>query len=34
LSAAEIIETPPATPNGRPQRTIKPGSFVVLVVSK
>ena len=34
LSAAEIIESPPATPNGRPQRSIKPGSFVVLVVSK
>lgn len=34
LSAAEYVETPPATPNGRPQRSIKPGSFVVLVVSK
>ena len=34
LSAAEIIETPPATPGGRPQRSVKPGSFVVLVVSK
>ncbi|MEK6334757.1 MAG: YncE family protein [Acidobacteriota bacterium] len=34
LSAAEIIESPPATPNGRPQRSVKPGSFVVLVVSK
>jgi len=34
LSAAEYTETPPATPGGRPQRTIKPGSFVVLVVSK
>src|SRR5215472_4832583 len=34
LSAAEYLETPPATPNGRPQRTIKPGSFVVLVVGK
>jgi DNA-binding beta-propeller fold protein YncE len=34
LSAAEIIETPAATPGGRPQRTVKPGSFVVLVVSK
>ena len=34
LTAAEYTETPPATPGGRPQRTIKPGSFVVLVVSK
>lgn len=34
LSAAEIIETPSATPGGRPQRTVKPGSFVVLVVGK
>lgn len=34
LTAAEINETPAATPGGRPQRTIKPGSFVVLVVSK
>ena len=34
LSAAEIIETPAATPGGRPQRTVKPGSFVVLVVGK
>ena len=34
LSAAEYLETPPATPGGRPQRTIKPGSFVVLVVGK
>jgi DNA-binding beta-propeller fold protein YncE len=34
LSAAEFLETPPATPGGRPQRSIKPGSFVVLVVSK
>jgi DNA-binding beta-propeller fold protein YncE len=34
LSAAEYSETPPSTPGGRPQRTIKPGSFVVLVVSK
>jgi len=34
LSAAEYNETPPTTPGGRPQRTIKPGSFVVLVVSK
>ena len=34
LSAAEFVESPPATPGGRPQRSVKPGSFVVLVVSK
>jgi DNA-binding beta-propeller fold protein YncE len=34
LTAAEYTETPAATPGGRPQRTIKPGSFVVLVVGK
>ena len=34
LSAAEYLEGPPATPGGRPQRSVKPGSFVVLVVSK
>jgi DNA-binding beta-propeller fold protein YncE len=34
LSAAEIIESPPATPGGRAQRTVKPGSFVVVVVGK
>lgn len=34
LSAAEYLETPPATPGGRPGRSIKPGSFVVLVVGK
>ena len=34
LTAAEYIETPSATPGGRPQRSIKPDSFVVLVVSK
>lgn len=34
LSAAEIVETAPAIPGGRPQRSIKPGSFAVLVVSK
>jgi hypothetical protein len=28
------VESPPATPGGRPQRSMKPGSFVVLVVSK
>jgi DNA-binding beta-propeller fold protein YncE len=34
LSAAEYVETPPATPGGRPQRSIKPGTFAVLVVGK
>src|SRR5216683_3263008 len=34
LPAAEIVETPPAQPGGRPTRTQKPGSFAVLVVSK
>jgi hypothetical protein len=34
LTAAEYAETPPTPPATRPQRTIKPGSFVVLVVSK
>jgi DNA-binding beta-propeller fold protein YncE len=34
LAAAEIVETPAASPGGRPQRSVKPGSFVVLVVSK
>ena len=34
LSVAEYLEAPPATPGGRPQRSIKPDSFVVLVVSK
>jgi len=34
LSAAEYLETPATNPSGRPQRTVKPGSFVVLVVSK
>src|SRR5215470_8520071 len=34
LSAAEITETPATTPGGRPQRSIKPDSFVVLVVGK
>lgn len=34
LSAAEYLEGPPATPGGRPQRSVKPDSFVVLVVSK
>src|SRR5215470_13774696 len=34
LSTAEYVEAPPANPGGRPQRSIKPGSFVVLVVSK
>src|ERR1043165_5724466 len=34
LSAAEYLETPATTPGGRPQRSIKPGSFVVLVVGR
>jgi DNA-binding beta-propeller fold protein YncE len=34
LSTAEYLETPAATPGARPQRSIKPDSFVVLVVSK
>src|SRR5216684_85500 len=34
LSAAEIVETPAADPSQRPRRSIKPGSFVVLVVGK
>jgi DNA-binding beta-propeller fold protein YncE len=34
LSAAEYVETPPATAGGRPGRSLKPGSFVILVVSK
>jgi len=34
LSAAEFTETPSSTPGGRPQRSVKPGSFVVLVVGK
>jgi DNA-binding beta-propeller fold protein YncE len=34
LPAAEIQETPAAQPGGRPQRRVKPGSFVVLVVGK
>jgi DNA-binding beta-propeller fold protein YncE len=34
LSAAEIIETPATDPTQRPRRSVKPGSFVVLVVGK
>lgn len=34
LSAAEVVETPAAEPSQRPRRSIKPGSFVVLVVGK
>jgi DNA-binding beta-propeller fold protein YncE len=34
LPAAEYTETPNADPSKRPQRTMKPGSFVVLVVGK
>ena len=34
LSAAEFVETPASEPSQRPRRSIKPGSFVVLVVGK
>src|SRR5882762_11941244 len=34
LPAAEYLETPAAEPGRRPQRSIKPGSFVVIVVGK
>jgi DNA-binding beta-propeller fold protein YncE len=34
LPAAEFYATPPSEPGKRSQRTVKPGSFVVLVVSK
>jgi DNA-binding beta-propeller fold protein YncE len=34
LSAAEYTETPASDPSKRPQRTVRPGSFVVLVVAK
>jgi outer membrane protein assembly factor BamB len=34
LTAAEYVETPASAPSQRPQRSIKPGSFTVLVVSK
>jgi alkylation response protein AidB-like acyl-CoA dehydrogenase len=34
LSAAEFQETPATEPGKRPQRSVKPGSFAVLVVGK
>ena len=34
LPAAEFQETPNPDPSKRPQRTVKPGTFVVLVVGK
>ena len=34
LTAAEYVETPSSDPSKKPQRSVKPGSFVVLVVSK
>ena len=34
LSAAEFQETPSADPSQRPRRSVKPGSFVVLVVGR
>ncbi len=34
LPAAEYVETPASEPGGRARRSVKPGTFVVLVVSK
>ena len=34
VPAAEYLESPASTPGKRPQRTVKPGTFVVLVVGK
>jgi len=34
LPAAEYQETPASDPSKRPQRSVKPGTFVVLVVGK
>ena len=34
LPAAEILETPATEPGRRPQRSVKPGTFAVLVVGK
>jgi YVTN family beta-propeller protein len=34
LPAAEFLETPATEPGKRPQRSVKPGTFVVLVVGK
>jgi DNA-binding beta-propeller fold protein YncE len=34
LAAAEYLEAPATSASKRPQRTVKPGSFVVLVVAK
>jgi DNA-binding beta-propeller fold protein YncE len=34
LSAAEYVEAPPTAPSNRPRRTVKSGSFVILVVGK
>jgi DNA-binding beta-propeller fold protein YncE len=34
LPAAEYQETPPSEPGKRPTRSVKPGTFIVLVVSK
>jgi DNA-binding beta-propeller fold protein YncE len=34
LPAAEYLETPATEPGKRPQRSVKPGSFVVVVVGK
>jgi hypothetical protein len=34
LPAAEYIETPADEPGKRPRRSVKPGTFAVLIVSK
>jgi hypothetical protein len=34
LSAAEYVEASSTDPSKRPQRSVKPGSFAVLVVGK
>jgi len=34
LPAAEFDEAPASDPSKRPRRTVKPGTFVVLVVGK
>ena len=34
LPTAEMLVTPSADPNGKPKRSVKQGTFMVLVVSK
>jgi DNA-binding beta-propeller fold protein YncE len=34
LPAAELVESPASDPSKRPRRSVKPGSFVVLVVGR